>query len=657
MTLRPSSRSWRIFWDRRWAPSTKSKCQFEGACIDSEGPSSKDDTSTMSIKPTQLAVKFLFEQNHTFQVPKYQRGYAWDDEAIDDFIEDISRCLEMRSIGKRRNHFFGGIVTVRTDVPDSNRSNYEVIDGQQRLASFVMLAAAIVITMRNVVGDLVKKTKLTAGEKKAKDFLEQTIETLRGLYLYYRDQKELEYIELPKLTLSHADDVFFQKTIEGGSQTPSRASHERIRAAWKKLQAFIEKSVVKGDSAEEKAKRLQLLVGSVLAEDCTVIFMSSDTRGEAYQIFQVLNDRGVQLTDGDLLRARTMELLDHRPLLTVQANVAEGWDRVLAYPPEAVDSYLRWYFSSLEGRRPKSANLADQFLEHRFGCKDQKGVLEKKHADKVLDEVERLAEEFAHLRNLGDGDWPYSDHTTVESWDRERLRMLVVHLKHTNAMPLLLSLRHLDPKKFAEAVASLERFVFRYKTIGNAHISPMTELYLRHAKKIRSSKNYSVSDLRADLCALVTKVVSDQVFEANLRDTKYSTQGGNSHIRYLLITLEDYSAWYEQGVQGKPKCKDKTRIFDFSNTTLEHIYPQSVAGSAQDAALEKVKHTIGNLTIFGPQDNDKLANKMFPEKRAMLKGSSLRLNRNIAENDSWTADCVKKRTDELVKMALKVFVP
>src|SRR5262249_49960088 len=124
----------------------------------------------MAIKPTQLAVKFLFEQNHTFEVPKYQRGYAWEDEAIEDFIEDISRCLKMRASGQKRNHFFGGVVTVRRNVPNSNRSNYEVIDGQQRLASFVMLAAAVVHNMHNLVRELVKKRKLSASDKKAKLF-------------------------------------------------------------------------------------------------------------------------------------------------------------------------------------------------------------------------------------------------------------------------------------------------------------------------------------------------------------------------------------------------------------------------------------------------------------------------------------------------------
>lgn len=613
----------------------------------------------MPIKSTQLSVKLLFEQNHTFQVPKYQRGYAWDDDAIDDFIEDIGRCLSVRASThpKPRHHFFGGVVTVRSDVPNSNRSNYEVIDGQQRLASFVMLIAVIVASMRNMVGDLTKKGTLNTDEKKAKTFLEATIEGLRATYLVYRDSVELEYVDIPKLKLSHADNEFFQKIISGEDSNPDRASQERIKAAWAQLSDFINNKVLNAGGVAEKAKRLQLLVNTVLAEDFTVIFMCSDTRSEAYQIFQVLNDRGVHLTDGDLMRASTMELLDDKALVATQDSLAKRWDSVLGYPPAEIDSYLRWYYSSHEGKRPKSANLADQFLEFRFKCKDQTTVKEQA-AKAILAEVEQMDDEFALLETLGVGDWPYSNPSEVTNWDRERLRMLVTHLKHTNAMPLLLSLQLLDAKQFAEAITAIERFVFRYKTIGNAHIAKMTDLYLKHAKEIRDKNDsYSVGSLRSALRNLVEQVVPESVFETQLREVRYSPRSGNGHIRYLLIALEDYSTWYDQGANGMPKCKDKTRVFDFSNTTLEHVYPRSADGRNQDAGLELVKHDLGNLTIFGPGDNDKMANKPFSQKQKVLAASNIKLNRDIAVHSTWSAKEVTDRTNKLVQMALKVFVP
>ena len=114
------------------------------------------------------------------------------------------------------------------------------------------------------------------------------------------------------------------------------------------------------------------------------------------------------------------------------------------------------------------------------------------------------------------------------------------------------------------------------------------------------------------------KLVPDDVFEANLRALKYSPRGGNKHIKYLFITLEEYSKWYDRGARGVPKCIDKSRVFDFSNTTLEHVYPQSPEEDKKNSELEEIKHTLGNLTILGPTDNKELGNKNFDEKKPHL---------------------------------------
>ena len=59
----------------------------------------------MAISTDQYSIKALFEQKQTFVVPKYQRGYAWDDEAVDDFIRDISECPERAESRFRKTPF------------------------------------------------------------------------------------------------------------------------------------------------------------------------------------------------------------------------------------------------------------------------------------------------------------------------------------------------------------------------------------------------------------------------------------------------------------------------------------------------------------------------------------------------------------------------
>ena len=184
-----------------------------------------------------------------------------------------------------------------------------------------MLAAAIVRNMEELVAGLENQESLTVDDQKARTYLTETIASFKGLYLYYRDNIELTYVDVPKLKLSKADDAFFQATIAGNKMLPERASHERILAAWSQLQAYVKAHVLNTLYISAQAQRLQQMVNGVLTHDCTVIFMCSDTRGEAYQIFQVLNDRGVHLTDGDLLRARTLEVLDQSDFSPIQRKL------------------------------------------------------------------------------------------------------------------------------------------------------------------------------------------------------------------------------------------------------------------------------------------------------------------------------------------------
>ena len=238
------------------------------------------------------------------------------------------------------------------------------------------------------------------------------------------------------------------------------------------------------------------------------------------------------------------------------------------------------------------------------------------------------------------------------------MNLLVGHLKHTNAMPLLIALKLLEPKRFAEAVASLERFVFQYKTIGNAHISPATKLYHEHARIIRKEPtSYKIGKLRTALTELIEKYASDKRFSAAISELTYSPRGGNGHIRYLLIAIEDYLKWYDEGAKGAPVCKDKTRVLDIANTTLEHVYPQKLNAKDRVAELEPVKHSLGKLTILGPGENDAAGNKDFAEKRKVFEGSNLRINRQIANNRSWAKADFDKRAALLAEIAEKIFVP
>ena len=47
----------------------------------------------MVISPIYITIGRMFEQNFLFEVPKYQRYYAWESEQVSDFIKDLDGIL------------------------------------------------------------------------------------------------------------------------------------------------------------------------------------------------------------------------------------------------------------------------------------------------------------------------------------------------------------------------------------------------------------------------------------------------------------------------------------------------------------------------------------------------------------------------------------
>nr|WP_300366283.1 DUF262 domain-containing protein [Brachyspira sp.] len=78
--------------------------------------------------------------NFYYFIPLYQRDYSWKKDNISEFINDIFEAYNAYINGYNNNYFFGSIITV-VDEKDNNKHN--VIDGQQRLTTFILFLKVI----------------------------------------------------------------------------------------------------------------------------------------------------------------------------------------------------------------------------------------------------------------------------------------------------------------------------------------------------------------------------------------------------------------------------------------------------------------------------------------------------------------------------------
>lgn len=596
----------------------------------------------MTITPTYIAIGRMFEQNFLFEVPKYQRYYAWEPEQVNDFIKDLDGILA----DSEKDHFFGGIVCVSKKVDGSTRQQKELIDGQQRLTTSILL----IINLIRKYEELLNVDTLSEDDKK---IVKSRIDKLNEKYINYNDEINRKPIIVHKLVLSLADKDFFEGILNGRPIEPERDSHEKIKKANQLLEKFVRDKL---NQCTEDTEKIDVLakIEHALQANCTVIFMDCDSRDSAYKLFQVLNDRGAGLNEGDLLKSKTLEALEKFPEEQEQAQ--KCWDEILEEDPSKVENFLRTYYASCYGKRAGRASLYDDFLKVFFpGPFNGNLPKTKQEANDLLIEVQNILAEIRIYRKITAGEWPYPEEQPVTGWDRNRLQVLVTFLSYDITLPLLLAATKLKQKKYADLVHMLEKFMFRYKTICNNPHQVLSELYNKEAKEIRRDPdNYSLSSLSKALQKLLEEKANDEKFKVGLKNLAYQPSGGNKSLRYFFSTLCDYYRWHKEGEHGNP-CANKEHIINYDNVTIEHIDSQHAqdGNTLPKESLNKLK----NLTILSRDDNgNRVGNKPFAEKKETYAKSCYKINGDLAKYDAWQPDEATEWENYLVDFGCIIFV-
>lgn len=601
------------------------------------------------MKAETLNIGELISRPVPFLVPTYQRTYAWEAEEVNDFVDDLLNVFAARhsGSGQSKEHFFGGLVSISHIAPSTwSGHSYEVVDGQQRLATSMITVGLIVDGLRSVA-----EQAEIEGDTEAQQGALFNAEEIEGRLLRYTEVHGSQRHSRLRLTLSKADKDFFEQLVNGRAPSPIRESHSRmVRAQQVIRQKLIEPiTVIDSSKAKDKLTLLIELVRS-LTVNCYVIHIVSDNKREAYQLFSTLNARGASLSDGDLLRSSTLEVLEGH--LVEQEKVENYWDEVLSGTQTEIDRFLRTYFPSLTGQRAPKRDLHDSYIEKIFGGPAL--PMDKVQARGLEVSVANMREELTPFTAIARGQWPY-ENSSVGMWDRDRLGRLIGVLKHELCIPLLLSAcRCLDEQRFSHITHLLERFAFRYITISRAHPAALYERYYAHATLIRDNPAaYDVTSLHSDLSRLASSNAPDNQFIAGLESLKYTQSSQQKRVvRHMLATLDDYYTWFNNGANGSLK-PDRTRALDIDQVSIEHIYPQ--APSVPDPTLENIKHHLGNLALWAPGENSGAGNEDFSSKRHKYSQSSMRLTRELNVLPQWDVRAMKARQERLIKMALHIF--
>lgn len=424
------------------------------------------------IEPESDDFDYLLS-HEPFRVPRYQRAFDWDIDEVRDFAHDVLLLAGRRVAGQRSRHFFGAIISI---LHKSERY-YEVVDGQQRLTTAILCLSELKSRWQDLAA-AAKTARKTAIASTARQHAERLQDRLRDG-------------EGGRMTLSERDKQFFNELLAGTTATKPKASdeqsHRRLWSARETVRAELFDPLL--TTARRYADRqlgLEAIEGALL-QDGYLVHLYTEQKREAYRLFLILNDRGRQLSDGSLLRTHTLDVLQGYP---DQQRAAEtDWNTILRVGDSFADRFLAAYHVSYVGSRAPTGGIFDEFCA-RFDIAE---VGSGAAATTLQQTIRRLREETVTFSRIRAGDWPF-DEPTKPGWDRDRLKRLVISLRHDLAHPLLLAVaRESTESSFRDLVLLLEPFVFRYINVTNAGAARLAVVYYGHAKPRSSTRKGSAA--------------------------------------------------------------------------------------------------------------------------------------------------------------------
>ena len=259
-------------------------------------------------------VGHFISDNHV-KVPVFQRPYSWDRENVIDFFNDIQDAYP-------NEYFIGTIVLTEKE------QHLEIIDGQQRIATTIIFYSALRNFMKELRDD-------TAVQQYENDYLFRMDLTTRDTIL--------------KISLGDEDNNFFKHNIVESNltKTPiSKESHKRIDDAYKAAFGFIKDQYTRNGNNKEYLFAL----AEFIKNKVQLIIVTVDDETNAFTVFETLNDRGLTLSQTDLIKNYLFNKSGQTRLTEAQHKWTSFKSAIETSENEAeILEYIRYHWSSKEG--------------------------------------------------------------------------------------------------------------------------------------------------------------------------------------------------------------------------------------------------------------------------------------------------------------------
>jgi hypothetical protein len=540
-----------------------------------------------------------------YRIPRFQRPYSWDPENIEDFWNDII-------VNSDGDYFIGSMVVYR---PTNSDTSF-VVDGQQRLTTVVMILAALRNAFR-----LAGLSDLAAGVQamvERKDINNQTQYTLQTESSYPYFQEYIQSSQPPEVAPEAGDEEETLKTTFDWLSATIKTSVDAITG---------DKSLADKVANKKIQEKLAQIRDKVLA--IKVIYIDLDNEDDAYLIFETINTRGKDLSPADLIKGHLTKLL--KPTNKNVDLTKESWVKMVEVIEGSqadinVTTYLHHYWLARY-----------EYVTVKKLYKDIKRKVKRDNAKEFLTTLVSDARIYREIQEPSHRKWGKSE------WKiRESLEALN-NFRVKQPLPMLLAIMHafdngkLKQGQVEEILGAIESFHFVFTAITSQRSSGgISFMYALHARDLlraadASARTKVLIALKKKLKAKLPKYPEFEAGFTQLTFTKNFTKQ-KKLIQYVL-------AWLDRNEGGGV-------VVDYSQMTIEHLAPQSQHLSGNSVG------NVGNLLLCEKQFNaGKLAAKTFSEKKILLQGSKVSLDRTVKNATQWGAKEIANRAKAMAGVA------
>lgn len=554
----------------------------------------------------QFFLKYMEGSANRFFIPVYQRNYEWKLEQCKQLYDDLVRV----SKEKRRNHFFGSIVSA--PVENGGMGHYLIIDGQQRVTTVSLLLLAI--------ANLIYEGKVKATNKKLAQKIVE--EYLIDKFAEDEDQKL-------KLKIAKNDQDNYAKLFSDNKEIPQNTN---LAINYSYFCDRILQGELTPDELFQSISKLQIIN----------IYLSSDDNPQL--IFESLNSTGLDLSEGD--KVRNYVLMGLPPALQ-EKYYKKYWHEIEKNTEFNVSLFLRDYLSIKNQVTPVFSRIYPVFKEYAQSRPSSE-------IEPILEDLLVYSKIYGQLLDpKGVSLTLQRSITRLNRFEATVTRPFLMEVLRTSQKePEFLPIRVVE-----KIFILVESYLLR-RQVCDISSSALNKIFVtlhRDIMRLDGKLNDYFNKLNYILLQKTESGLfpDDELF-LNSLSTKRIYQMRPKSKQYILERFEN---------RDSKEYKDIWGYLDSKQYTIEHVMPQTLSAEWRTALgpnyaeiHSKWLDRLANLTLTAY--NPDYSNLPFEIKKTMENGylrSGIAMNLEIAQYDSWNEVTLIHRNDSMMKEALKLW--